>query len=175
MPTPSGIISEPKDILRDMLAECASWRAFLNAGSEAAAKAKTYNDFIFGDETLQLARPFAIVTFPRITLETISTSAGKLDLWPRHRELMVQMFCDDPGRPTIVANKIPIVEIETGTLLLENFIGNLFTELKELSAADDRLAINRLDWSQPWVRSKPDTWPSEAANCYSFFTVGVEW
>jgi hypothetical protein len=175
MPTPSGIISEPKDILRAMLAECASWRSFLGASSEAAAKAKTYTDFLFGDETLQLARPFGIVMFPRITLETISTNGGQLALWPRSRELVVQMFCDDPGRPTIVANKIPIIEIETGTMILENFIGNLFSELKELSALDDRLAINRLDWSQNWVRTKPETWPSEAANCYSFFTVGVEW
>ncbi len=175
MPTPSGIISEPKDILRDMLAECASWRSFLGVSSEAAAKAKTYTDFLFGDETLQLARPFGIVMLPSITVKAISTSVGKLDLWPETRELVVQMFCDDPGRPTIVANKIPIVELETGTMLLENFVGNLFTELMDLSAANDRLAINRLMWNQNWVRSKPETWPSEAANCYSFFTVGVEW
>lgn len=175
MATPSGMISEPKQKLRELLAECASWRAFLGVGSDqAAARAKTYSDFLFGEETLQLARPFAILTFPELTLEKIG-AGGVHHLWPKLRQIDVLMFCNDPGAPSITQGKVPILEIETGTVLLENFIGNLFEEMRALAASDDRLAIDRLKWSQPWVRTKPETWPSEAAQCYSFFSVGIEW
>lgn len=174
-PTPSGMISEPKQNLREMLAECASWRAFLGVGSDqAAAQAKTYSDFVFGSETLQLARPFGILTFPRLRLDKIGVGPMH-HLWPRTRQIDVLMFCNDPGLPTIAGGKVPIVEIETGTLLLENFVGNLFEELRQLAALDARLAIDWLDWSQNWVRTSPETWPSEAAQCYSFFSVGFEW
>jgi hypothetical protein len=174
-PTPSGMISEPKQALRELLAECASWRAFLGVGGDqAAARAKTYSDFVFGSETLQLARPFAILMFPRIRLTKIGTG-GMHHLWPQVRQIDVQMFCNDPGSPKVVQGKVPIVEIETGTMTLENFIGNLFEEMRQLAAVEDRLAIDSLDWSQNWVRTNPDTWPSEPSQCYSFFSVGFEW
>lgn len=178
MSTPSGILSEPKQLLREMLAECAAFRAFLGVGSEAEALAKTHTEFIVGG--LEEKRPLAIVTINEILIEAISSGgqSGSLQLHPKQRSLKVELFCDDPGQPRVVENKVDVNALQTGTLLLENAVGQILEELKNLSAVEDRLAISSLHWNQNWLRgTEPKNWLDADSNpeCYTYFLVGVQW
>ncbi len=176
MATPTGILSEPKQALCEMLAECPAFRAFLGVGSAAAALTKTHTEFLVGG--LDEKRPLAIVTINELLIEVISTGvAGSgLQLHPKQRSLKVELFCDDPGNPRVQDAAVNVNALQTGTLLLENAIGLILAELKELSAVDDRLAISSLHWNQNWLRAtEPAKWVAASPECYTYFLVGIQW
>lgn len=176
----TGIISAPKQTLREMLAECAAVRTFLGVSTADAAKQRIYGSWMFGDGTIQIAKPFIIVSAHMLRLNLQSVGPGN-NLWPNVREFKAEFFIDDPGQPEVVGGEVDPQRIEAGTETLENVLGGVMEQLADLAGQDrgnglnSWLCLNYLALDNTWSRTDVESWPVRGPECYNAIIVGVNY
>lgn len=170
--TPVGLISAPKHTLIQMLADCEAAQEFLGVGNSSAAVERIRTEWTLG--TVRELMPMIVVTLSR--LELVSIAGGVKDtLWPsgEGRVFLVELFARDPGEPKIVREKVEQPALESGTLSVENALGQIIEQLAAQSSVDDKLTLGRISLNQPWNRSDPQSWPTYGSEVYAQFFVTV--
>jgi hypothetical protein len=176
----TGLISVPKQTLREMLAECAAVRTFLNVGSAAAALPHIYGSWIFGETEIQISKPFIIVSAHLLRMNLLSVTPGN-NLWPNAREFKIEFFIDDPGAPQVVGGQVDPARIESGTQTLENVMGDVMLQLADLAGQDrgtginSWLNLNYISLDNTWSRTDVESWPVRGPECYNALIVGVNY
>lgn len=134
--TPNGILSEPLDVLADMISESATFQTFVGAGSAAIAKQRVYISGRLAAGTDAFERPFALISPNDFSIELNSFGTGTLDV----------LFEADVSSE----NQSSFAD---ATFEFLNDFGNILDELMASSYTGGNLLIQRITSTMPPQRA----------------------
>lgn len=143
--TPTGPISVPKHLLREMVAGLPSFQAILAAANFPGAPA----DRVFLNAArfweVVAPRPFAVVSLPDNSNEFVMQAGGAQHVFRPAGTLWLGLTTeagDDPYG-------------DDSATRFDNFAGAIWMELADLAAADAQLPITQFGWAMPPRITRP--------------------
>ena len=144
--TPSGILSLPLTNLQTLIANCASFRSWVDVDTVEEAKAKIYIVAVEGDD---FDRPFALIGQGDEWGSTVN--AGGATNWFQDSGSLALMFEADIKEAYRDKDHYKDAELE-----FTNPIGAILKDMKTLAAQDGYLTINEFRKKAGPMRSDPD-------------------
>lgn len=172
MTEPTGILSTPKALLRDLIASLPAFQAWCGVSTAEAAKEKILYSLLH-DADLRNLRPFVVIKFMRFSMTKIA-GGGQNMLWPQSPVLRAYFEDNDRAAPEIRDGSIQASLITEGDTIFENLMSAVIEGLAAAAAVDDNLAINMIEIEEPLGRNPPATWPAEGPCIFQSLLIGYE-